>query len=126
MSTFELYAISTLIPNFASFISLLFAALIISAGIMLFTGIVGMADAYNDDDKKKATVWQKRGTKFAIMAGIAAFISIPIPDTKQMLIIYSGKLLTTTKGTKELPENVVAIMNKLATDFLEEDNKKDK
>ena len=114
MSFFELYLITTLIPNLSCVSGLILIALCITFGVVVIAGYSSDPDM---DDLKRINNLLKRIIKWAL---IPLTICVAMPDTKAMMIIYSGRYLTNNENIKKLPDSAAQVLNKLAQDYLEE------
>src|SRR5574343_209617 len=104
MSMLTLYFVTTLIPNLAAALQFALVLCLLAGGLLAFIGGLTLAESYSENGEFQAYKILKGAKVFLIWAAIFGFFSIPLPDTKQMLMIYSGNLVTNLKGAKELPE----------------------
>lgn len=119
MSFFELYLITTLLPNLSN-ISSLFAL----AGAIV-TAVVWLVAGTELDEEDRAGVWKNTKTSIKVVVVFGA-LAVLIPSQKALLLIYSGQYLTNNENVKKLPDSVAQVLNKLAQDYLEEQPKQEK
>lgn len=119
MSKFELYLLTRL-----DGIQELFAGIAIASGIFIFFAIIlgpllmdSLSD-YIEEPFRKTASWVKR---LVFTAAICGLISVSIPSTKDLAIIYGLNYITNNEEAQKLPDNVLKTINKQLEEWQRED-----
>ena len=117
MSLFELYLISIL-DSVGSFFITVFVLSIIFSIVML----ISSTDYRDKEDKQPLYSWAKRS---ASLGTLMLLLAVATPNTKQMMFILDGYMVTNTAGVEKLPENTVKAINTFLESMTEEEPKKE-
>lgn len=111
MTAFEIYLLNV-ISNISA-ISTVFGFILAIGG-----GVAFIISHIEDEEK-----WYKP-IKTAIITGcVLLVLSVAIPDRKTMVAMLVVPNISNQQWIKELPDNMQKIVNKLISDYLEEDKK---
>lgn len=117
MSIFELWLLTTVIPNLNIITGITLTAGFIVLGCLLVNALINIEvyeDSLYEGGKKKyesAKALIRNSKKFIVALFILATFNAIIPSERQMLIIAGGYAVTNNAEIKKLPTNAAKAVN---------------